>query len=150
VYDHTSGYGNDNVILAKEGDMFSAENKQFLVFRLKDGWRYEDDAAKGGIRSNYEQRRIHFKQWDKVFDLSSFKLSRTNEDLFKDAYQMMNVRQLNEGIEKLKQEEKSSLRNVDNYLRPYLSLGLDSKEDSLFRRTLEKTTYTFDYDSVFL
>ena len=45
VYDHTSGYGNDNVVLAKEGDMIPAPNKQFLIFRLKDGWRYSEGTS---------------------------------------------------------------------------------------------------------
>src|SRR5690606_9665408 len=123
IYDHSSGYGNDNVVIAKEGDMIPGTNKQVLVFRLKEGWRYDESAVRGGIQ-NYEQKRIYFKKWDKVFDLSSFKLSRTNEDLFKDAYQMMNIRQLNERIDSMGKDDQRIFKNVCNYLSPYLSFGI--------------------------
>ena len=39
------------------------------------------------MRTEFEQELVRF-------DLSSFKLTRTNEQLFKDNYQMLNLRQL--------------------------------------------------------
>jgi len=151
VYDHTSGYGNDNVVLAKEGDMIPAPNKQFLIFRLKDGWRYSEGTSSRNNTHNYQQVRMYFRKWDKVFDLSSFKLSRTNEDLFKGAYQMMNVRQLNDGIDSLRREERDIYKNVANYLKPYLSYGLHISSDSLIAEKLEVIKSPGrTYDSTFL
>lgn len=149
IYDHSSGYGNDNVIVAKEGDMISAGNKQVLVFRLKDGWRYDESAIKGGMQ-NYEQKRIYFKKWDKVFDLSSFKLNRSNEDLFKGAYQMMNVRQLNDGIDSLKKDNQRIYRNVSNYLSPYLSFGISDTSEVELRTKMTAANTTIVYDSSFI
>ncbi|MBS1775707.1 MAG: LptF/LptG family permease [Bacteroidetes bacterium] len=149
IYDQTSGYGNDNVIIAKQGEMIPAPNKQMLVFRLLDGWRYDEGALRGGM-NHYEQKRIHFKKWDKVFDLSSFKLSRTNEDLFKGAYQMMNVRQLNEGIDSIQKDDKRIFGNVSNYLSPYLTFGLDKKSDSTFKLKMLSMAHADQYDSSFL
>ncbi len=151
VYDHTSGYGNDNVVLAKEGDMIPAPNKQFLIFRLKDGWRYSEGTSSRNNTHNYQQVRMYFRKWDKVFDLSSFKLSRTNEDLFKGAYQMMNVRQLNDGIDSLRREERDIYKNVANYLKPYLSYGLHITNDSVLAEKLDVIKSTGrTYDSTFL
>jgi len=149
IYDHSSGYGNDNVVIAKEGDMIPATNKQVLVFRLKEGWRYDDEAVRGGIQ-RYEQKRIYFKKWDKVFDLSSFKLARTNEDLFKGAYQMMNIRQLNDGIDSIRKDEKRILKNVNSYLSPYLSLGVYAKDEKELRQKLAAAGSTDHYDSSFI
>lgn len=149
IYDHSSGYGNDNVVIAKEGDMIPGTNKQVLVFRLKEGWRYDESAVRGGIQ-NYEQKRIYFKKWDKVFDLSSFKLSRTNEDLFKDAYQMMNIRQLNERIDSMGKDDQRIFKNVCNYLSPYLSFGINVRDDTAFREKLDSSTAVVAYDSSFI
>jgi lipopolysaccharide export system permease protein len=72
---------------------------------------------------------MHFKSWDKVFDLSSFRLTRTNERLFKDSYQMMNVTQLNELIDSLAGTNKRVSGNVSAYIGPYMTL-MSNKEDS--------------------
>ncbi|HRO43356.1 MAG TPA: LptF/LptG family permease [Flavipsychrobacter sp.] len=149
IYDHSSGYGNDNVVIAKEGDMIPSTNKQVLVFRLKEGWRYDEGAMRGGAQG-YEQKRIYFKKWDKVFDLSSFKLSRTNEDLFKGAYQMMNIRQLNEGIDSLRRDEKKVPKSVSSYLSPYISLGMFAEDEENFRQKLDSNKSMIKYDSTFL
>lgn len=149
IYDHSSGYGNDNVVLAKQGDMIPIPDKHYLVFRLEDGWRYDDAAARGRGR-NYEQKRIYFKRWDKVFDLSSFKLSRTNEDLFKGAYQMMNVRQLNEGIDSIHKDEKRIYANVNSYLSPYLSLTTSKNQHQDLEARIKKSAASFSYDTSFL
>jgi len=119
IYDMTSGTGNDKVILANQGEMIPSADKQYLIFRLKDGWRY-DEGSTNGIH-NYDQTRMYFKSWDKVFDLSGFRLSRTNEDLFKNAYQMMNVAQLRENIDSLKRDKIRTGTNVGSYLSPYIT-----------------------------
>src|SRR6202012_3799376 len=100
IYDHTDMHGNTKVILAKEGQMIGSPDKQSLIFKLKDGWRYEEGFNHG--MPDYTQTRMHFAHWDKVFDLSAFKFARTNEDMFKNASQMMNVRQLSQNIDSLK------------------------------------------------
>lgn len=121
IYDHTSGLGNDKVTIAKEGEMLASEDKTFMIFRLKDGWRYEEYADKNGVEK-YEQIRMHFKQWDKVFDLSSFKVQRTNQDLFKNAYQMMNVSQLSDEIDSMERYRQNLPVKMYGYLSPYLSI----------------------------
>jgi lipopolysaccharide export system permease protein len=138
------------VILAKEGDMIPASNKQFLIFRLEDGWRYSEGTATRGDAQKYQQTRMYFRKWDKIFDLSSFKLSRTNEDLFKGAYQMMNVRQLNDGIDSIKRYEKKIYQNVASYLNPYLTFGLKSKDQKVFATKVARVKNVQPYDSTFL
>ncbi|OSZ78409.1 hypothetical protein CAP35_09175 [Chitinophagaceae bacterium IBVUCB1] len=129
IYDHTSGLGNDNVVLAKQGEMIPSEDKHYLVFRLKDGWRYQEKVGSSNNGSTaYQYYRMHFKQWDKVFDLSSFKINRTNESLFKDAYQMMDVFQLTERIDSFKRYELKLSLNLGVYLSPNLFV---MAEDSL-------------------
>lgn len=149
IYDHTTGLGNDKVTIAKEGEMLSTPDKQYMIFRLKDGWRYEEYASKDGSENN-EQVRMYFKQWDKVFDLSSFKLQRTNQDLFKNAYQMMNVRQLSFEIDSMERYYDGIPAKINNYLSPYLSFVSDTYKDSLPGMIAKVQAKPMVYDSSFI
>ncbi|MBS1772332.1 MAG: LptF/LptG family permease [Bacteroidetes bacterium] len=134
IYDHTNGGMNDKVVIAKEGEMIPTPDKHYMIFRLKDGWRYEEASNNNQQGSNYQQMRMNFKRWDKVFDLSSFKVSRTNEELFKDAYQMMDVVQLNERIDSFKRYEKHLSDNIGIYLGPNISVMANTHDkDTIYK-----------------
>ncbi|MCB9046879.1 MAG: LptF/LptG family permease [Chitinophagales bacterium] len=149
IYDHSSGMGNDKVTLAKEGEMLSSPDKQYMVFRLKDGWRYEEYTNKDGSE-NYEQVRMNFKQWDKVFDLSSFKIQRTNQDLFKNAYQMMNVSQLSSEIDSQERYYAKVPDKIFNYLSPYLSITSKDSTEDLPAKVAAVKAAPAQYDSSFI
>ncbi len=137
IYNQTSGKGNDNVVLARKGEMKASPDKQFIIFSLEDGWRYEEgDDAKTGKQNN-ALTRMHFKKWDKVFDLSSFRLARTNEDLFKGAYQMMNVTQLGESIDSLEKVQKKLPVAIGNFIAPYVTYAGNEKERGLLLKKME-------------
>ena len=96
IYDHSNtSNGNVNVLLAKEGKMFRINDDQTLVLRLEDGVRYEESQGNGSVY-NPRQRltRFRFKETEQKFDLSGFKMQRTDENLFKSNYAMLNLRQL--------------------------------------------------------
>jgi lipopolysaccharide export system permease protein len=126
IYDHTEMAGNNRVVMAREGEMIPAADKQSLIFKLKDGWQYLEGYTQGA--HNYTQYRMHFDEWDKVFDLSSLKFTRQNEDLFKNAYQMMNVAQLKENIDSFKRMEGKSAVSVAGYLAPYVTWNTMSRD----------------------
>ncbi|HYD22723.1 MAG TPA: LptF/LptG family permease, partial [Flavipsychrobacter sp.] len=149
IYDHTSGMGNDKVTIAEEGQMISTADKSYMIFRLKDGWRYEEYTNNDGSENN-EQVRMYFKQWDKVFDLSSFKLQRTNQDLFKNAYQMMNVRQLAYEIDSADRYRSKIPDKVYNYISPYVSLAAEDSTRKLLTRLEALTALATTYDSTFI
>jgi lipopolysaccharide export system permease protein len=149
IYDHSDKAGNIKVILAKEGQMIAAADKQSLVFKLRDGWRYEEGFTQG--RNDYTQYRMHFAKWDKVFDLSAFRFTRTNEDMFKNAYQMMNVKQLSESIDSLKRTKGRNFNNISSFISPYISI--DSKGTAsaqLVKNVKSITAASRTYDSSFM
>jgi len=149
IYDHTDGVGNDKVIIAKEGQMIAAPDKQSLVFKLKDGWSYDEGYTRG--TNDLTQTRMHFAKWDKVFDLSSFRFTRQNEDLFKNSYQMMNVAQLSEQIDSLKHTKIRNINSISSYMAPYITFGNKSKESLQMEQHLKKKgPLTHKYDSSFL
>lgn len=149
IYDHTSGMGNDKVTIAEEGQMISTPDKSYMIFRLRNGWRYEEYTNKDGSENN-EQVRMYFKQWDKVFDLSSFKLQRTNQDLFKNAYQMMNVKQLAHEIDSADRYRSKIPDKVYNYISPYVSLAAEDSTRKLSTKLANVSTPPAPYDSTFI
>ncbi len=94
IYDQTKGIGNTNVTMAKQGEMYKTEDGNFLVLKLKDGVRYEESAGENSFDPRQRLTRLRFKQTEQKFDLSSFSFKREDESLFKNNYQMLNVKQL--------------------------------------------------------
>ncbi len=149
IYDHTDMAGNNKVILAKEGQMIASPDKQSLIFKLRDGWRYEEGTNRG--IHDLTQTRMHFAKWDKVFDLSAFRFTRQNEDLFKNDYKMMNVRQLSGEIDSLKKYRTKSFNSVSGYIAPYVTINNKSKEGDKIAKVLnDKKQQTHAYDSSFI
>jgi lipopolysaccharide export system permease protein len=101
IYDHTRGNGNSKVILADSGIMASTEDQKYLLVTLFSGNSYEEGGRQRGNIDTHPLTRVTFKSQLIRFDLSTFQLSRTNEDLFKDNWQMLNFRQLTSAIDSL-------------------------------------------------
>jgi len=101
IYDHHS-YNNKKVcvITASKGEMFTTADQQFFVMNLFDGTQYHetkvnpDKEKSGEKKKNYPFVRTSFKEWTKVFDLSEFDMRETDQELFKDHYQMLSAAQL--------------------------------------------------------
>ena len=149
IYDHTDMAGNNKIILAREGKMLASADKSSLIFKLTDGWRYEEGYERGV--HNYNQTRMHFAHWDKIFDLSAFKFTRSNEDMFKNAYQMMNVAQLSENLDSLAKNGKRIPNTIGGYLAPYLTFNNHNREGDQIAKSLQATTRAaHKYDTSFL
>lgn len=100
IYDHSEGKGNRSVITAEEGIMTVTNDKRYIELKLFNGESYDED--KDGLRTRtYPLARSTFKENLIRFDLSQFTLNRTDEDLFKSNYKMLNLKQLDESIDTL-------------------------------------------------
>jgi lipopolysaccharide export system permease protein len=92
IYDH--GSAANTVIRAKEAVMTKTADESLLILNLKDGVRYEENAGDGSYNPRQRFTRYKFKESTQKFDLSGFKMQRTDENLFKSSYAMMNLKQL--------------------------------------------------------
>lgn len=109
IYEQSSSL-QDNFIIASSGVMRASENKRFIEFVLKDGWRYEER----GTPPNAEFIRLGFKEYIKLFDISSLGLQqRTADSVNKNNARMLSIRQLSVAIDSLEKEE----RNLDKKVR---------------------------------
>lgn len=118
----------DNIITAKYGKMSISSDKKFLIFDLKDGWRYQEKGSRMTVNTDFI--RLGFKHYKKVFDLSSFKLSKTQDSIFKDNYKMLSVRQLNKNIDSLHTIELGYYKRVKAETSSYLYFHKYEKDDS--------------------
>ncbi len=106
IYDHTpssrsdySGGDNRTVILADSGSMKMTENSRYMIVTLYSGVRYEEQ--KENVPKDYPHRKDEFDMQTLVFDLSGNDFSRTDENLFKNNYQVKNIRELDRSTDSL-------------------------------------------------
>lgn len=105
IYDQSKRQGNLNVTLADSGFMKISEDEKYLMMTLYNGLRY-DETIEEGVRNDqkkYPYRRDKFSEQTILFELEGAGFQRTDEDLFKDHYEMLNVQQLSTTIDSLKQ-----------------------------------------------
>ncbi|MBL0309375.1 MAG: LptF/LptG family permease [Bacteroidetes bacterium] len=106
VFDHTSGHGDDHVITAAKGQMIQNDNEMTLLLKLKNGRQYREIDPKdpGQNENEYTMVSTSFQSWEKRFDLSQFKLSRTDETFFKNLKQMLDLKQLKGAMDTVQME----------------------------------------------
>ena len=156
IYQQNFNLLQDNVIVAERGKMIITPDKKFLEFNLENGWNYREKGQRMTI--NTEFIRMGFKEYKKVLDLSSFKLSKTDDSAFKNNYQMLNMRQLGSTIDSLEKTTMSyktrAAYDMKTYVRSlkYLdSPWIDTKNLSLtktdsFSKLLPDSTQTYVFD----
>jgi lipopolysaccharide export system permease protein len=97
IYDHTSKKGNIAVTVADSGYMKVTEDEKFMVINLFNGHNYYElveDRKKSNRDKTYPHRRDEFKEQNFLIELTGFGLNRTDENLFRSSYQMLNLNQL--------------------------------------------------------
>ena len=118
IYDHTSNNGVPKIIIAKNGRMTTTNDKQFLVLKLNDGIRYEESSGRNaGYNPRQQLTRMRFEQTEQKFDISSFKMSRTDENSFRSNNAMLNLKGLTHKGDSLKKE----LDSIDRFARLTIS-----------------------------
>jgi lipopolysaccharide export system permease protein len=128
IYDHTNGEGNRKVVIAESGKMQTSADDKFLVLTLFNGNSYEEQSKYKNGNDSHPLMRNGFKEYTIRFDLSSFKLNRTNEDLFKGGHQMMNLTQLNIAIDSFNVDLDKRKLEIDQNLKPFYSFLRDTVE----------------------
>ncbi|WP_374951486.1 LptF/LptG family permease [Mucilaginibacter sp.] len=90
---------NHIVTFAQSGLMYRTKDDMFLILKLKNGVRYEE--TPGDINYNTRQRltRFRFDETEQRFDLTDLKMKHTNENEFRSASMMMNLKQLERYID---------------------------------------------------
>lgn len=133
VYDHTAENGNTSVTVAKSGTMALSPDKSKMVLTLYDGNAYNEVRGQKKNNANSEFYKVNraddpymresFKKLVIIMSMEDFGLKRTDESLFKDNAQMMNLVQLEQThdtlVSELKRGIEHTARNVQRGYRYY-------------------------------
>lgn len=111
IYDHTSRSGNTNVTKAEWGKMVQSDDRNFLELTLYNGYNYDEKIDRRNELKRPFQRTFFAEQFRR-FDLSTFRMMRTDENLFRNHYQMLNLDQLEFSTDSLKEEMKTKIDQI--------------------------------------
>ncbi len=146
IYNHRNE--NNNVLIAKSGNMSLTKNERFLKFQLFDGYSYLQGKEKRG-KKRYPYRTTKFKEDLVLFDLSGFDFKRTSAELYKGHYAMLNNQQLNNTIDSLKNklsEKTLQIReNIEGKYNYTLAKNEKKIEESISDTSSVKKIRIYDY-----
>tara|TARA_B100000427_G_C15496282_1_gene589950 strand:+ start:473 stop:1852 length:1380 start_codon:yes stop_codon:yes gene_type:complete len=143
IYDHTSGEGNNKVLIAESGKMVITGDEKFLELTLYNGYSYVDIKDKKRNKT-HPFRTTHFNEDLIRFNLESFKTMRNSEKLYKGHYAMLNNRQLDKAIDSLQLKYQESQRLFSENISSKYKIILVS--DSILADTLIPIKDKLEYD----
>lgn len=133
IYDHSDFMGNNKFTLADSGRMEQSADGEHLVLTLFNGWNYEELQGRDSERKKPFQRSLFSEQVIK-FDLTQFRLSRTNEEFFRNNFLMLSNNQLSNAsdsisrdLESRRKDFKVAILNYYENLRASQLLDTNSK-----------------------
>jgi lipopolysaccharide export system permease protein len=120
IYNHLDKKGNSNLTVADSGYMESTPDGRYLIFQLYNGYNYEEQTNQKYYRQDLQFRKTKFEEQYRRFDLSGFAMTRTDENLFKNNYSMLNIAQLTSSIDSLakqydEKEDDFSAKFINHY-----------------------------------
>jgi len=120
IYNHLDKHGNTDLTVADSGRMESTPDGRYLIFHLYNGYNYQEKYDQENYRNNRHFQKTRFEEEYRRFDLSGFDMKRTDEDLFKNNYSMLNIDQLNYSMDSLgKLYMGKKMDFADNFSKHY-------------------------------
>lgn len=143
IYDHSGHNGLTKVTVADWGIISMSPDEKEVIFELHDGCNYEETTHRDQKNTPLQIQRLYFKKQMIHFNLESFQLDRTNEDLFKSNHSMQNFSQLNYSIDSLKNMLEIKKVETSKILKNKYSIfnHADSIKQTPSKRTISKLTH---------
>jgi lipopolysaccharide export system permease protein len=118
IYDHTDKAGNISVTVADSGYMRMSNDEKHLKLILYSGQSYvEMQKTKGRNRSgNYPHRRDKFDKQELILEMTGFGLNRTDQNLFRNSFSMMNINQLSHFEDSISNDVNNVYKGINSTL----------------------------------
>ncbi len=119
IYDHSDNKENKKVTIADSGYMRMTADERNLIFTLYNGYSYEEIEESKNTRPKekaYPHQRQKFEKQVFIFELTGLDFSRTDEDLFKNNFQMFNLKQLQYAEDSLIKSHNERVKRFSNSL----------------------------------
>ena len=136
VYDHTNNRENVQVTIADSGYMKMTADERNLILTLYHGYSYEEkpENKKRKNEKVYPHQRHKFEKQTVVFELTGLNFERSDEDLWKNNFQMLNIDQLEYAEDSLKKQFNNQIQNFaqslnrSNYFKRETLLNKDQEK----------------------
>ena len=103
--------GNLIVTIADSGRMKMTADKRNMIIVLWNGHKYKEVIeSKRRRERRFPHQTLKFKEQKIIIEITGFELSRSDESIFKNAYQMLNVQQLQKAGDSIKMDLNSKTR----------------------------------------
>jgi lipopolysaccharide export system permease protein len=117
IYDHSAGLGNTRVVVAESGKMEMSDDLKYFIILLRNGHSYDELADQQG--AYHPLVRTTFREQVMKINLSGFEYSRTDEDLFKSNFEMMNLSQIMDEADTIKRERSERTDDMFDYMQKH-------------------------------
>ena len=114
-------------VRAETGSVYRSTHGKHLYFELKNGAiieelnpqapQYGAQGTQVGPSNTYPSRRTNFEHSTYKVDLTGFSLNRSDDDLFKDKHEMMNVFQISFTLDSIQKNAQDVLKNFTKGVR---------------------------------
>ena len=158
IYDHTNNKANESITVADSGYLRITEDKKFMVLELFNGINYSEETSstrKPRNRETYPFRRDKFEEQTIRVKVRNFDFNRRDENIFKNQYRMLNIKQLFLMEDTLNLEYYQRLRSYMTQLQlnrviSSKMMNLTAIHDSLKREiAVQLPDSTFNFDNYF-
>lgn len=150
IYDHSEERGNISVTYADSGYIRTSANKKFLVATLFNGHSYKEVVEKNtrlnAPNSTMPAQRQTFEIQQLTFEMQGVGLKRTDEALFKNNYQMLNIKQLDKARDSLSSDFS---RRVNGFVRSFAANNIMRVRYEELPDSLRAIAMPYKVDSVF-
>ena len=110
-----SNNGLYNYLFAKNGKMYSTDDQNFFIMDLDSVYQIQEIQKSGpkNLNAGPQMLRSEFTTYLKVFDMSEFKLTKRDEDNFKNNQKILSVAELRDAIDTIEFKLQESFLRVD-------------------------------------
>ncbi|MCB0477504.1 MAG: LptF/LptG family permease [Crocinitomicaceae bacterium] len=117
IYDH-SAPRNISVIRAEKGHMYNSQDEKYLFLELMNGRVYESvNPSDGKNARNMPFRKSKFEKATIRFDLSGFSTNRSNQEIFKNNVEMLNIYQLENALDSVADLNQEILQSFSKNIK---------------------------------
>jgi lipopolysaccharide export system permease protein len=151
IYNHTALKGNVELTRADSGFLKMTKDKRYLMINLFHGVKYEELPEDNPRKKNrtYPAQKEYFDEETLVFKINGFGLQRTDEDIYKDHFEMMDIAQIRSSVDSLKINLKNDKNTLVNNLNNNNFFKKETKNDSLRNLIDYSNLKSIDLDSLY-
>ena len=142
IYDHSKKQGNVSVTKADSGTMQVTEDKRYLIFKLFNGKNYMERINDREDKYSRPLQITEFRKEVRRIDLSAFSFEQTNKQFYKDHFEMMNITQLQESGDSIREKIKKRKEKFVNAYKDKFSNYQLVTRDTGTKKVSSEITYS--------